>query len=368
MKKYKYAAGIILCILLMQNCINFQEIRYKSKAIDKNIKSVFPSEYNIGGLTWIAADKSYCIPTCLQMIGEWNGIHEPIEYYNWLSGFSYGATYKDSFASFMPVSDAMSGIMFASGFLGLERNLKATADEQAYINAVKSELAADHPVMILYDYNVLTEDTFFFPHAAVLTGYSEDCFYYYEPGFQNRFTPDAGKGSKAPIKLFMEGIMNLHKKMGLGEGYHFMTFSSIEKRTDFNAVWKRNSEQTRGTSISMINLHTGIRSFRALAEEIRKSELPDWAWQELLPVWFSYGSYSRKDNAEFISKRFSDSQACSNLTDCLSRSSGKFSEINNILSSPDYSVHDYQLLIPGLLAEIYLIEKELSGLLLKMQT
>ncbi|MBN1647244.1 MAG: C39 family peptidase [Spirochaetales bacterium] len=368
MNKIRLCAGMLLCACLLPGCLNFQDLSYKSKAIDTNPAPDYPPEFHISGLTWIATEKAYCIPTCLQMIGEWNGIHEPVEYYNWLSGFSYGATYKDNFASFMPISDAMRGIMFASEFLGLERNLYGSNTPREYITAIKNVLSRGIPVMIMYDYNVLTEETFFFPHAAIITGYSEDTFFYYEPGFHEEYTPDAGKGKEAPIRLLMDGIMNLHRKFGLSDGYHYMIFSRTAMRTDFDAVWKRNAEMSRRMSISFINLHTGVKAFRALAKEIQQKQLPERVWSSIFPVWFSFGAYSREDNAGFIENRFASSPHCRELTSLLRDASAKYSEILRIATSPDNSAADRCMLVPTLLLELAEIEQDLAAMLRRMHS
>ena len=341
-------------------CGNYQDRVYNSTPVDFSQIGDYPGSYRIEGLTWIATEKAYCIPTCLQMIGEWAGIHEPVEYYNWLTAFSYGGTYMENFYTFMPISDPMRGIIFASEYLGLKRILYASGDQELFIKAVKTALFNGYPVMIMYDYNCLTQDTFFFPHAALLTGYTEDSFIYYEPGFHNEFTPDAGMGKTASMEAFMTGIKTLHRNYGISEGYSFMIFEKTETNTDTAEVWKRNSEMTKGISIPFIGLFTGGKACIALAKKIEQTEIPDWGWNQLLPVWFRYGEYSRKDNADFIEARYGSGGNYGTVIDLLRRESEKYGEIMAVLENPAYTTEKYNDRIPGLLREIARIEKKLS--------
>jgi hypothetical protein len=49
----------------------------------------------------------------------------------------------------------------------------------------------------------------------------------------------------------------------------------------------------------------GSLSFESLAADVEDGKVPDWGW-ELLRGWFETGSYSRMDNAEFLSESFAD--------------------------------------------------------------
>ncbi|MBN2440633.1 MAG: hypothetical protein JXJ04_04790 [Spirochaetales bacterium] len=360
MKKSKMAVLWLLPGLLVFSCRNFQNQVYDSTPIIREQIGSLPETFQMEGLTWIASEKAYCIPTSLQMIGEWACVHEPIEYYNWLMAFSYGGFHKDQFSTFMPISDPMRGIIFASPYLGLKRILYASADQELFVKAVKNALYTGYPVMIMYDYNCLTDDTFFFPHAAVLTGYTEDSFIYYEPGFHEEFTPDAGMGRMAPISSFLTGIKTLQRNFGASEGYSFMIFEKAEKKTDTAAVWKRNSEMTKGINIPFIGLTTGAKSCLALEKEIRTTDIPEWGWKNLLPVWFRYGVYSRRDNADFIEAQFSSKGHYGKAASLLRQSSEKYGEIMAVLENPEYNTADYKVLIPGLLKKIARIETDLS--------
>lgn len=360
----KTAIIVFLSLVLLAGfCSGMPDRSYGATRIEPTEIGSFPEEHHISGLTWIASDKAYCVPTCLRMIGEWAGIHEPVEYYTWLTGYSYGGFYKDSFLTFMPISDTMDGIRFGAPYLGLRRKLNSTADADLFVRAVKDALSRDDPVMIMYDYNTLTDETFFFPHAAILTGYSADAFSYYEPGFHNEFTPNAGPGKTASVEAFIRGIKTLQKKFTGTEGYSFMTFERVARTTDYAAVWKRNGENLKGIRIPFIDLSTGSRACEALAKEIRKKELPDWAWTTLLPVWLSFGEYSRKDNAAFLGDRFGTAGAQAEMIALLNAASTLYGEIMTILKDTKYSEGDYRERIPGLLMEIARIEKRLGRVL-----
>ena len=113
MKKYYFRTIIIaLGLLLTIGCIGrYFQIKYYIEEyepiyIDPKHLAEYEDEYFIEGLTCISYENAYCNTAALEMIGLKHGIDRDLHYYNWLTGFSYGA------AAFLPDS-----FMVAIGFL-----------------------------------------------------------------------------------------------------------------------------------------------------------------------------------------------------------------------------------------------------------
>jgi hypothetical protein len=345
---------------LLGSCGNFQDRRSQSTPLESVEISGYPETYKISGLTRISESRAYCVPTCLRMIGEFSGIREPIEYYTWITGFTYGGFYKDSFVTFMPISDTMQGLIFGSQYLGLDRVLYASADPTLITAGIKSQLSRGIPVMILYDYNSHTGQTFFFPHAAVLTGYTETEFLYFEPGFSDIYKTDETEYDSAPIETFLTGIKSLHRNFGISEGYHFMVFNQVtfEVPPDEADIWVRNGKELVGINVPFVKIATGSKAPLALADEIEKGEIPGWGWQFVLPVWITFGQYSRSDNARFIENRFGSEGIYGELIGRFRKTSTLYGDILSIMKDPESDETDFKSRIPPLLREISCLEKE----------
>jgi len=333
--KMKNILRLLLCSVcgLLFSCFDYVKAEYDPLAISQEIIGDFPESHFIEGLTWISSNKAYCIPTCMQMIGEWKGIKKPVSYYNWLMGNTYGAFYKDSFTSFMPLADPIKGIMFASKYLGLHRFFYSTEKQELCVKAIKTFISKGYPVFVMIDYNVFTDDDFFFPHAELLVGYDRNTFYYYEPGFSDRFT-QGKRGLKAPISTMMKGIYSLSTyKQVPSNRYFFMIFKDDVKKTDIKAVWKRNAGLLKGKKIAIVNLADGAKAVKSLAADIRNKRVPEWGFKHLLPLWFKVGSYSRKDNALFIRNTFPQNQTLQRVAELFLEASRYYNEIVRLLEN-----------------------------------
>ncbi len=310
----------------------------------------------VEGITRISDSRAYCIPTCLRMIADSSGVRESIEYVNWITGFSYGGIRKDSFASFMPISDAMTGLRFGAPYLGLERELYWSDDRDLLVRGIKKELAGGSPVMLMYDYNAIAGGDFFFPHAAVIVGYSESEFIYLEPGFADAYEPASSTRSAAPIDAFLTGVFTLQRMFTGTAGYSFMVFRPRERRRDYDAVWERDGKELRGMKVPFIDLTMGAEACRALADEIEAGKVPARGWDKLLPVWFEFGRYSREDNAAFVLGLLGADEG-SKAAGLLRSSSESYSRIMSSL--PDSA--DREISIPRLLRDIAETEEALGS-------
>jgi hypothetical protein len=320
-----------------------------------------PASFILEGITRISDSRAYCVPTCLRMIADSAGIQESIDYVNWVTGFSYGGFRIRSFESFMPISDTMAGLMFGAPYLGLERELYGTGDRELAINGIKRELAKGRPVMLMYDYNAIAGGNFFFPHAAVIVGYVEGEFLYFEPGFSDAYEPGSLTRSSAPIDAFLDGAKTLQRKFTGTDGYSFMVFGKRERASDYAAVWERNGKELIGMSVPFVDLAMGASACRALALEVAAGKVPAWGWEKLLPVWFSFGKYSRADDARFVLERLGAGEGGESAR-LLGSSSDAYAEITRALEGGS----DPSVSVPPLLRRIADAEEDLGDEFLRI--
>lgn len=355
--------AVIAWSLALASCFGSGD-RYNSTPLDRSVIGEYPASHRIDGLTRISDSRAYCIPTCLRMIADSTGVKESIEYVNWITGFSYGGFYKDSFVAFMPISDTMAGIQFGSSYLGLERTLFSSPERETAVAGIKSVLAAGTPVMIMYDYNALTGDSFFFPHAAVLVGYTERDFLYFEPGFSDVYSANETGHSTAPIESMLAGMATLQRKFTGSDGYSYMVFRPVERNQNLSAVWKRNGEGLKGMSIPFINLSMGAEACRRLADEIETREIPSWGWESLLPVWLSFGQYSRLNNAEFLASRFESDERILKAQELFKAVSEDYGAILAIIGDSGKGEGRYREELPVILGRIADREEAIGKLFL----
>lgn len=330
--------------------------RYGFRTLDAESHDAAPNAALVEGITRISDSRAYCMPTCLRMIADSAGIHEPIQYVNWVTGYTYGGFRKDSFAAFMPISDVMLGLRFGAPYLGLEQELYGTADKGTAVRAIKRELAAGTPVMLMYDYNAIAGGAFFFPHAAVLVGYEGEDFLYFEPGFSDTYEPRSVARLRAPVDAFMTGARTLQRKFTGTEGYSYMVYRPRSRETNYAAVWERDGKELRGVNVPFIGIATGSRACRALADEVAAGAVPAWGWEKLLPVWFAFGRYSRADNARFLIDRLGEEDGREVARLC-SSSSAAYEEIEGLLTAGG----DYSVSVPPLLRRIADAEENLAS-------
>ena len=113
--------------------------------------------------------------------------------------------------------------------------------------------------------------------------------------------------------------------------------------------------------------HLKEAAFRSSILQPAPKPVRPWGWSGVLPVWFRCGVYSRRDNADFVESRFSNSGLYGEAAVLLREASEKYGEIMDILNNPEYTSEDYQTIIPGLLKEIAKTETKLSKTISKIK-
>ena len=101
-------------------------------------EKVFPDKHFIEGLTWYCIEKNYlCQSSTLQMIAETHDIKKPLDYFSFLLGYTYGATYVKGAGMFAAYSDPEPGFITASNYLGLERKYLITDNPELLIDNIR---------------------------------------------------------------------------------------------------------------------------------------------------------------------------------------------------------------------------------------
>ncbi len=138
-------------------------------------------EHRLDGVPWIAAQEAVCQSTSLQMIAAQHGIVQPRRYFDFLMGFTYGASQIPGGLGFYPGTDPEPGFVIAAPYLGLERRFYVTDDAGLYLDALRYYLSQGYPVRVGWDMAVLYDGLeAAIPHSDVLVGYDTGGFYYYE--------------------------------------------------------------------------------------------------------------------------------------------------------------------------------------------
>jgi len=145
-----------------------------------------------------------------------------------------------------------------------------------------------------------------------------------------------------------------------------MVFRPRERNQDLAAVWKRNGEGLEGMTIPFIDLAMGADACRKLADEIESREIPSWGWDSLLPVWFSFGMYSRANNADFIVDRFDRDERILEARRLFLEVSSDYQDILDILADTASGPDRYRTGIPPVLVRIADREEAIGKLFMAM--
>jgi hypothetical protein len=120
---------------------------------------------------WIATDFPTCQSNSLQMIAAQHGVPQPRRYFDFLMGFTYGASELPG-VDFAPFgTDPETGMQVASPYVGLERRYYVTSDAAVYRQALRRFLAQGYPVRVALDMGRLYNVKDFIAHSEVLVGY-----------------------------------------------------------------------------------------------------------------------------------------------------------------------------------------------------
>jgi len=335
---------------------------YKPTWINREDIGEYPSSYFIADVPWISYNKSYCAATCLQMVAYKYGIKEPIEYFNFIMGFTYGA-YLGTFDNevyFIPGGDPFTGYVNASKFLGLEYHLLVTNDKELFINTCRYLVSKDIPVILPVNMSRLYHMKFFAPHFELLIGYDKTKFYLYEP-VQSKYIFKFGKrGYNFPVDLVAKAVEDM--SVGFNLPWRWAVIYFIKKGEpirDLSTLLAINGKLQVGYNLTLDNytLYLGSYAFKALADYIDKDvvQIDSIIWSINLALT------SRIDNAKFLKERFSGNKLVVEAAEYLTKAATIYKRIID-LSRDGISLKDKKEIV-SLLREASIYEKE-AGLLL----
>ena len=306
-RKFLFLAALLAITVFCCNSEKYFVDNYKP-IYRKLAGDVVPETYFIRNFPHISFENAYCNSPCIMMVDRAiNGSTESVHYYNWLTGFTYGASYFGTVYSFRPFTDIEIGNDFAAPFLNLKRNYYVCDDSTEFIYHLRELISDNEAVRVALSSAIYgsQDKRKFWPHSVMLVGYDENNFIYYETGRIDRDTINS-QGEIMKASTLIEAEYDFAKRFGVPWKYNFTTFTKVEKvESSEKYVWERNGEQLIGRSIPFTSIGTGSDAILGLAESIREDGI-DLKQQRYLKTWIKMAEYNRADNANFL-KSFSNS-------------------------------------------------------------
>jgi len=335
---------------------------YRPKWLRSGDVGSYPSSHLIDDVPWISSNKSYCAAICLRMVAYKYGIKEPIEYFNFIMGFTYGA-YLGTFNKrvyMIPGGDPFVGYVNASKILNFKYNLLVTSDKRLFVDACRYLISKDIPVILPVNMSRLYNLRFFAPHFELLTGYDGDEFYLYEP-VQSRCIFEFGRrGYGFPVGLVVKAVEDMSAAYNFPWKYSLIYFVKIgEPSRDLRRVLAVNGKLQVGHNFTLdsSSMYFGSYAFKVLADYISKGKVKinDIIWSIMLAYT------SRTDNAKFLKERFWDDKLVLEAVDYLTKAAEVYGRIIK-LAADGVSQEDEKEII-SLLKEASIYERR-AGLLM----
>ncbi|MCD6537505.1 hypothetical protein J7L18_02695 [Candidatus Bathyarchaeota archaeon] len=301
---------------------------YKPKWLSSGDVGSYPSSHFIDDVPWISSNKSYCAAICLQMVAYKYGIKEPIEYFNFIMGFTYGA-YLGTFNNrvyMIPGGDPFVGYVNASKILNFKYNLLVTSDKRLFVYACRYFVSKDIPVILPVNMSRLYNLSFFAPHFELLIGYDGDEFYLYEP-VQSRCIFEFGKrGYMFQVDLVVKAVEDMSAAYNLPWKYFLIYFVKIgEPSKDLREILAVNGKLQVGRNFTLnsSSMYFGSYALKVLADYISEGKMGinDMIWSIMLAYT------SRIDNAKFLKERFSSDKLVLEAVDYLTKAANVYGRI-----------------------------------------
>jgi hypothetical protein len=307
-------AGVVGWRILMRYFVRqYYEDSYQPISLAESGIGVFPPEYHLEDVPWIASDQPVCQSTSLQMIAAQRGIDEPRRHFDFLMGFTYGTAQIPGGLGFYPGTDPETGFGVAAPYLGLVRRYYTTGDPDLFLDALRYFLSQGFPVRVGLDMGLLydaREEGL--PHSEVLVGYDDGGhagrgrFYYYETVCLPETPCEPGRRPPGERGLVVSGEQLLRAIRGQAEmfdypwRYALTVFEEGPREQDLGPIWTRNGQALIG-GVQYGPLQ-GADVIDALADEIEKRG-PGIGVAEILPG-LEAAVYARRENATYLREAF----------------------------------------------------------------
>lgn len=288
----------------------FVQRYYREKYDPQNLKlpeGEVPPEEHLTNVPWITSPLQLCQSTSLQMIAAQNGVNLSRQHFDFLMGFTYGASSMTG-TGFMPLgSDPEIGLMTAAPYVGLERRYLTTSDSQRFVQGLRAWIARGYAVRLALDMSTLYEDTpqKFIAHSVVVVGYDPQGFYFYETVAQPPADCEPGerpvgeRGQFIATEKLLAAVERMSNEMKYPWRYALSIFEPREVENDLRPVWLANG---RAQAEEMkYGPKMGARVIEELAAKLENGG-------KLYPEEFEPGMELavkvRADNAQFLRETF----------------------------------------------------------------
>lgn len=304
----------------------FQKNYNPKKYVPQLKESQYPKEKHLKGLYWYSTQKEYCHSMALKML--FQDYDNDVNFYNWITGFTYGFTFKDNLQSLRPYNDPELGIPMASNYMGYTSTyIKAKSYDEGkriIVDLINREI----PIKVPVDYCILTEKDGFIPHTEVIIGYDESGVYIYETGEEDREIMGS-LGIHYEYNKFFKSIERISEYFGYPWILAMMMF---ERKLDYNKEFYENQILMRNGK-SLVGFRSGpyiqgSYGIEEFAECIVRNQ--SVTSDELLKI-VSKLAYIRGDNALFLLRSKDDNMR--NAGEYMKEASIIYKEVINLFHS-----------------------------------
>jgi hypothetical protein len=304
-------AGLVLIVLACTTLVlalpklfarvYLQQTR-RPMALQPGQVGALPTECHLADVPWIATQEWYCQSNSLAMIAAQHGIDEPTGHFDFLTGFTYGASRQPGQWDFMPYADPEAGFGAAAPYLGLVRRYYVTDDPALYLDALRYYLSQGYAVRVAVNGCMLPEmEPCASAHSEVLVGYDTEGFFYYETVAQLLHLPPGEEGIWVSERTLLDAVANWSGAFATPWRYALTIFEGGPVEPDLRPVWERDGKLLAGGS--RFGPRQGADAGEAVATQIEEG------WSELDLASNDFGtlrcgvhaaSYTRRSNAAYL--------------------------------------------------------------------
>ena len=231
----------------------YYEESYHPLELKADSLSGYPVEHHLDDVPWISTREAVCQSKSLQMIAAQRGINQPRRHFDFLMGFTYGASQIPGGLGFYPGTDPETGFVIAAPYLGLVRSYYVADDSKLFLDALRFYLSRGHPIRVGLDMGALYDGLDAeIPHSEVLVGYDAAGFCYYETVCLPEAPCQPGHRLPGEVGLFVADEKLLEAVSAQARLFHhpwrysLSVFQPGPQEQDLGPVWARNGQSLIG--------------------------------------------------------------------------------------------------------------------------